>query len=182
VLCFGGADCLLRLDVPARLSEGSASQVSNVSKNLCGGGRQPLRGKEKRSTDQSQKPTTKTAYAAPGDMAGLEVSPIPCTLQTHVPPDITKCRTYCLELPAFQVPCNNARIDSLMRQRTLESLQSRAGKETRATIFAALGCCRVRWISRTRMGNAGAREFDSYCKGWATLGASIPSVCLPTAG
>lgn len=38
------------------------------------------------------------------------------------------------------------------RQRTLESLQSRAGKENRATIFATLGCCRVRWMSRTRMG------------------------------
>jgi hypothetical protein len=77
------ASCQLRLDVAARLSEGSTSQVSNVSKDLFAEeGRQPFRGKEKRSTDQSQKPTTKTAYEAPGDMVGLEVSPIPCTLQT----------------------------------------------------------------------------------------------------
>jgi hypothetical protein len=65
---------------------------------------------------------------------------------------------------------------------TLESLQSSAGKEKRTTIFATLGCCRVRWISRTRMGNAGARESDAHHKGWATLGASIPICLLTNAG
>lgn len=119
---------------------------------------------------------------SPCDVVGLQVSPIPCTLQNYVPPDIQKMqdllpRTF--GIPGAMKDCADR---FLKRQRTLESLQSRADRENRATIFATLGCGRVRWKSRTRMGNAGARESDSYCKGWATLGASIPSVCLPTAG
>jgi hypothetical protein len=59
------------------------------------------------------------------------------------------------------------------RQRTLESLQSRAGKENRATIFATLGCCRVRWISRTKQARLEARaRIDIrklYEKGQITL-------------
>src|SRR4029077_16205278 len=116
---------------------------------------------------------------------GLKCRPFLALYKPMPRPIFTKCKTYCLELPAFQVPCRTfrkiVRIDFLRSNGLLEFAVER-GKDTRATIIDTVGCCRVRWVSRTRMGNAGARESDSYCKGWATLGASIPSVCLPTAG
>ena len=86
-------------------------------------------------------------------MVRLEVSPSPCTYKPTPHPIFTKCKTYCLEPPAFQVPdriCGEG-TDSL--EFALESRQ-----RDRATILVTLGCWRVRWIRRTRMGNAGARE------------------------